>query len=156
MKPTMLFSIARVSLLIVVAKPAQLNEHGVSTPENNGEPDHRRGKFCIGRLSHHLQCLLDTSLGDHAQEGRLLQLNGKSLTQRPVEDRIAGGIDEVRKHQYIFVRERFGLRALPKEDSARCQKQHGDGSDGVVQQSDVPCAGGERSCVRFQELRTFV
>jgi hypothetical protein len=31
MKPTMLFSIARLSLLIVVAKPAQLNEQGVST-----------------------------------------------------------------------------------------------------------------------------
>ena len=29
-----------LSLLIVVAKPAQFNEQGGSTPENNGEPDH--------------------------------------------------------------------------------------------------------------------
>jgi hypothetical protein len=35
MKPTILFSIAGLSLLTVVATPAQLNEQGVSTPENN-------------------------------------------------------------------------------------------------------------------------
>jgi hypothetical protein len=38
MTPTILFSIAELSLLTVVATAAQLNEQGVSTPENNGEP----------------------------------------------------------------------------------------------------------------------
>jgi hypothetical protein len=40
MKPTILFSIAGLSLLTVVATPAQFNEQGVPTPENNGAPHH--------------------------------------------------------------------------------------------------------------------
>jgi len=70
-------------------------EHGRAAHPLAKFPRYRRGKVCIGRLPHHLQCLLDTPLGDHAQEGRLLQLYGQSLTQRSVEYRITRGIHEV-------------------------------------------------------------
>jgi hypothetical protein len=48
MKPTILFSIAGLSLLTVVATPAQFNEQGVPTPENNGEPHHYNSPTWIG------------------------------------------------------------------------------------------------------------
>jgi hypothetical protein len=67
MKPTMLSSIARLSLLIVVAKPAQFNEQGGSTPENNGEPDHHNlpvaGKTFASLVPPHARIALIESRG---------------------------------------------------------------------------------------------
>ena len=72
----------------------------------------------IGGLTHHSQYLPDTLLRDKVEEGRLFELDGQSLTERAVEDRIASGVGEVREDEQIFVGERFGLSAmLPEEDA---------------------------------------
>jgi hypothetical protein len=91
-------------------------------------------KSRIGRQAHHLQHLPGTLLCDEVKERRLFELDGEPLTEGLVEHGIAGSVGEVRKHQHIFVRERFGLLALlPHEDSGSCKNQHGNGSDPVLQ-----------------------
>ncbi len=108
-----------------------------------------------GRQAHQPQGLLHLLVVHDFQKRRLLKLDGEPLAQRAVEDRIAGGVGEVGEHQHIFVRERFGLRALlPKEDPATCQNEHGNGSDPVLQQGIVALAGSDRTRARFQRSRS--
>ena len=86
-----------------------------------------------GRQTHQPQVLLHLLVVHDFQEGRLLELDGDRLAQRAVENRVAGGVGEVGKHQHIFVRKRFGLRApLPEEDRAGRQNEDGNGSDPVL------------------------
>jgi hypothetical protein len=90
------------------------------------------------------------------QEGGLFKLDGEPLAQRAVKDRVAGGVGEVREHKDIFVRERFGVRALlRKKDAANYQNERGKGSDPVPQQRVVLWADGDRRCARFQGIRIF-
>jgi hypothetical protein len=115
-----------------------------------------RYQLCIGGLAYQTESLLDLFVRDNAEKGGLFQLDGEPLPQRAVEDRIAGGVGEVREHQHIFVRGRFGVRALlPKEGPDGCQNNRGDCSDPVPQQRVFFWADGNRSCVRFQELGIF-
>jgi hypothetical protein len=67
-----------------------------------------------------IQRLLDASLRDNAQEGRLFQLYRESLAQRPVKYRIIRRIGEVGKHDRVFRRQHL-CPASEKPPAAQSQ-----------------------------------
>jgi len=56
-----------------------------------------RSDALLWRFAHHGQRLARPFVRDDVQEGRLLQVDSQRFLERPVENRIAGGIDEIRE-----------------------------------------------------------
>jgi len=107
-----------------------------------------------GRHAHQPQILLHLLIVHDFQEGGLFKLEGEPPAERAVENRIASGVGEVGEHEHVFVRERFGLRALfPKEDPASGQNEHGSGSDATPNERTALSARNSRAQARVQSLQ---
>lgn len=66
--------------------------------------------------------MLDTRFGDEVEEGRLFKLYRQPLAKRPVKHGIAGGINEVGRHQRVFLSE----YRRPVERKRECYGSHGN------------------------------
>ena len=63
------------------------------------------GDAFVGGLAHESQGLANSRFRNDVQVRRLLQLHGQRLFERAVEDRVAGGIDEVGEQDAVFLGE---------------------------------------------------
>ena len=97
-------------------------------------------------LAHQGQGLAGFFVGDHVQEGRLLKINGQCLLERPVEDSVPGGVDEIGEENRVLFCD--GLRARRAQvDYARhaerkeCREGHENFPKGVSRHSHDRCAG---------------
>jgi hypothetical protein len=86
-------------------------------------------ELSAGLLAHHGQGLLDALIGDEAQEWRLFELDGETLAEGAVEDRIAGRVCEVGEDDRVFGGKRRGMVRAPVVDSREdegddCEAQH--------------------------------
>ena len=67
------------------------------------------GQAFIRRLAHEVQGLADFRLRHDVQVWRLLELHRQSLLQSAVENRVAGGVDEVGQQHAVFLTQLGGL-----------------------------------------------
>ncbi len=64
------------------------------------------GDVLGGCAAHQLQRLADFAVGKNVEEGGLFEIDGQRLLQGAVEDRVAGGVDEVGEDDSVFLGER--------------------------------------------------
>ena len=74
--------------------------------------------------SHQLQGVGYFAIGEHVEEGRLLQIDGQRLFERAVENRIAGGVGEIGDHERVS---RSQLRRSPRTIVERTGNDQGGG-----------------------------
>ena len=76
--------------------------------------------------------MLDTSIGDEAEKRRLLKFHSHALSQRPVKNRVAGGIGKIGKHHRVFFTEDWRTMQekpeRPGSDSKQENHRHRDPS----------------------------
>src|SRR5579859_8256294 len=106
-----------------------------------------RGKSRLRRLPHHTEYLLDALLRDEAQERRLSQLHSHALTQRAVEDGVAGGVSEVSENDRVLIGE-FSC-AMQIQIQVAGEENHKQSRDAGNQQLPMLCrrycGGGPRA-----------
>jgi hypothetical protein len=77
-------------------------------------PGDLRRQQRIRRLAHQTQGPLNAGFGHKAETRRLFELYRQSLSQRPVEHRVPGGVDEAGQHNRVLVGECWRpLRSKP-------------------------------------------
>src|SRR5205823_2551946 len=69
------------------------------------------------------QCLLNTFVGNEAEEGRLLQLDRNALTQRAIEDSVPSRIRKVCDQDGVFLIQGNGPAPAEKENC--CEQDEG-------------------------------
>src|SRR4029077_8228376 len=84
------------------------------------------GQPFILRPFHHLQNIAYLLVGEDIQERRLFQLYTQPLLQCVVENRIAGGVGEIREHDGVFLRKTPRLPRAPQQSSgdSRCKDNY--------------------------------
>ena len=82
-----------------------------------------RGQFRIGRLAHQRERLANALIGKHAQERRLLKLDGQALPEGVVEHRIARRIGEVAQDDRVGLGQ---LRCRPGPEVVAGGAKHQD------------------------------
>jgi len=58
-----------------------------------------------GRTAHQLQRRANFAVGKNVEEGRLFEIDGEGLALGAVEDRFAGGVDEIGEDDGVFLGE---------------------------------------------------
>ena len=90
------------------------------------------------RLAHQLQRSADAVVGDEAEKWRLPELHRQSLSQRLVEHRVAGPVDEVGQNDRVLVGQRW--RTAKIEPRPRLRRDDDDG----CRQPKYPALAGAR------------
>ena len=83
---------------------------------------YRRCKRVLRRFAKVLHALAQMLLADDIEQRRLLELNGESLVERGVEDRVTGVIDEIRQDDRVLHRHGGGAAELadPSDAGVAC------------------------------------
>ena len=93
-------------------------------------PGDLRSQPRIRRLAHQTQRLLDTLVGDQAEERRLFQLYRQPLAKRSVKHRVAGRVREIGEDNGVLVRkfwfavERAGKIEDPRDKGGHNSRGH--------------------------------
>ena len=85
-------------------------EHGLDAFAQTDFTGHSAGYSLIGGAPHEAQGFMNPRFRENIQVGRLLQFHCQRLFQRPVENSVAGGVDEVSEQDTVFLGQ---LRGLP-------------------------------------------
>src|SRR4029077_13804244 len=104
-------------------------------------------------FAHHPQRLMDLLFRHNTQEGRLLQLDRKAFSKRPVEYCVASRIGEISENDGVLLREAPRLPRAPEQSSGDSRCEHSN----CRRHDDLPTAWpGNRAPTRGTPLRSSI
>ncbi len=105
------------------------SENGFAAGAEAEFPGNVRGDVLGGRAAHQLQRLADFAVGKNVEEGGLFEIDGEGLLEGAVEDRVAGGVDEVGEDDGVFLGEGCSFRHRSCRPRAQVERSPDGGSD---------------------------